>query len=183
MKKLIILILIVAALGWWFSRRSAAPAPQADSTATTVGAGFQPDASNATFDFEGESVTLVDGKAVEKDESDDAILQTETELLDERAYGDLNDDGKPDAVVLLARSGGGSGTFVYAAAFVSGPVGYKGTNAVFLGDRIAPQSVSISGSTATVKFLDRKEDESFAVEPTVSVTKQFTYKNGGFQEK
>ena len=180
MKKLLILLILIA-VAWYFWPAAKKSTPKADPTATTVGAGFQPDASNATFTFDGESTTLVNGKA---EATDAAVgLVTETELLDERAYGDLNGDGKPDAVVLLSQSGGGSGTFVYAAAFVSGPVGYKGSNAIFLGDRIAPQSISLSNNVATVKFLDRKPDESFAAEPTISVTKQFIYTQGEFKEK
>lgn len=155
--------------------------PKGDSTSTTVGTGFKPDPSSATFTFDNEPVTLSDGQA---EVTDSAVgLVTETELQSERGYGDLNGDGKDDVVVFLTQSGGGSGTFVYAAAYVSGPVGYKGTNAIFLGDRIAPQSASISNKTATVNYLDRKDDEPFAAEPTVSVSQQFVYKNSELVEK
>ena len=66
---------------------------------------------------------------------------------------------------------------------MSGPVNYKGSIATFLGDRVAPESISISKGVVTIKYLDRKEDEAFAAEPTVSVTKQFIYKNGELVEK
>lgn len=181
MKKLLILVIAVATVIGIYQWQSDPAEPEADPTTTTVGAAFQPDPSGATFSFDGEAVALVDGKG----ESTDAFLGlvSTTELLDERAFGDLNGDSKDDVLVLLSQSGGGSGTFVYAAAFVSGPVGYKGSNAVFLGDRIEPTSISLSNGVATVTYLDRKEDEPFTAEPTVKTTKQFVYLGGEFQEK
>lgn len=181
MKKLIFL-LIIAALAFylWYSPHKTAGKKIPDSTGTTVGAGFHPDPSNATFTFDGDEVRLSGGTSSVEDE---AGFVTQTETLDQKASGDLNNDGKEDTVVLLAQSAGASGTFIYAAAYVSGPVSYKGTNAVFLGDRIAPQSVSISGGIATVKYLDRKPDEPFSADPTVSTSKQFIFVNGELQEK
>ena len=133
-----------------------------------------PDASNATFIIEGDSVTLRDGANLDND--------LETKILPLKASGDLNSDGKLDTAALLAQTAGGTGTFIYVGAYVSGPVSYKGTNAVFIGDRISPQSVSMSSSLITVKYLDRKEGESFADEPTVLVSKTFVYREGKLEE-
>ncbi len=160
MKKLIILVLIVAAASWFFFMRGDSTKTVTDNTPKQNEA-FRPDPTNATF----------------------SGIEGEATLLEERAYGDVNSDGKIDTVVLLAESGGGSGVFIYAAAYVSGPVNYKGSNAVFIGDRIAPQSVTVSNGIATVKYLDRKENEPFAAEPTVPASKQFVYKNGELVEK
>lgn len=180
MKKLIIILLALAALVglyMWFTGDE----PLTDSTATQVGAGYHPDPSAATFSFDGEAITLSNGQGQVTDAT--IGLVTETDLLDERGYGELNKDSKEDAVVLLSQSGGGSGTFIYVAAFVSGPLGYKGTNAVFLGDRIDPTSVSVSNGVATVTYLDRKPDEPMSAEPTVPTTKRFIYANGELVEK
>ena len=145
----------------FFFTRGDSPKTETDNT-PRQNESFRPDPTNATF----------------------SGIEGEATMLEEKAYGDLNADGKIDAVVLLAESGGGSGVFIYAAAYVSGPVHYKGSNAVFIGDRIAPQSVSVSSSgTATVKYLDRKEDEPFAAEPTVPATLELVYKNGELVEK
>lgn len=177
MKKLILLIIIVAAafFGYrFFQDRSSTTtgAPQTNNTANV-----RPDASSASFSFDDEIVTLSRGKGVGGDAGE------ETSLLDETAYGDLNNDGKQDTAVLLARSGGGSGVFIYVATYVSGPVNYKGSNALFLGDRIAPQALTISNGVLTVTYLDRGEDEAFAAEPTISTKKEFIYRNGELQEK
>ena len=103
--------------------------------------------------------------------------------MDKFAYGDINADNKNDIVLFLARYGGGSGIFIYLAAFVSGPVTYKGSNTVFIGDRVSPQSISVKNDVVTVKYLDRKEGEAFAAEPTVLISKQFIFNNGEFQVK
>ncbi|MDB5254405.1 MAG: hypothetical protein JWL80_471, partial [Parcubacteria group bacterium] len=102
----------------------------------------------------------------------------ETSLTDVRAYGDINGDGKDDTAALLIQIGGGSGEFVYLVGYVSGTVTYKGTNAVFIGDRIQPKTITIKNGVVTVNFLDRKADESFADEPTVNTSKQFVYTKG-----
>lgn len=174
MKKILfLLIIVIAALGfmWWNGNKDVKVNTDNKPANTT----FKPDASNATFQFDEGAATLKNGKT----ESDGG----EISLLDKVAYGDLNKDDKQDSAVLLASSGGGSGVFIYAAAYVSGPVNYKGTNAVFLGDRIAPQSVSITSGTVTVTYLDRRPDEPFAAEPTIRTTRQFIFQNGELVEK
>ena len=143
---------------------------------------FRPDPSSATFTFDGEVVTLSSGRSAKAVVPGSALVE-ETLLLDKFAYGDINADGKEDTLLLLARYGAGSGTFIYLAGFISGPVTYRGTEAVFIGDRITPQSISIGGGTITVSYLDREDNEAFAAEPTVKVSKRFVYKNGGFQER
>jgi hypothetical protein len=179
MKKFITLLIILAGIvAVYYYKHNQAPASVVPGN--TSDKTFKPDARSATFRFDDEDITLSQGKNQLKDESGSV---QETFLLDENAYGDLNKDGKEDTVVLMARSGSGSGVFVYVAAYVSGPISYKGTNALFLGDRISPQSIFIANGVATVKFLDRNADEAFAEEPTVPVTKEFVYKNGEFVER
>ncbi len=179
MKKFLLIIVLIALAIFFYLWHAGAP-QEAENIEIPTGTTFHPDASSAAFTIEGDKITLSKG---ENETTDDNGFVSETKLLDERALGDLNNDGKEDVVVLLSQSGGGSGTFIYVAAYVSGPVSYKGSEAIFLGDRIAPQAVSITNGVATVKFLDRKENEPFAAEPTVSVSKQFIFKSGAFVEK
>lgn len=177
MKKLLILIIILLAILGLFYFKSQS-GNETKNTETQVSS---PTPSNATFTFDDGSITLSSGRSTKEDEA--TGLSDEVWLLEEQASGDLNKDGKSDTVVLLARSGGGSGTFIYIAGFVSGTVSYKGTNALFVGDRISPESVSISNGIATFKYLDRRDDEPFSAEPTVEVVKQYIYQNGQFVEK
>lgn len=169
MKKLIIFLIVLAGIYLYATSKSEAPEKVIQEVSTS------PDASNATFIIDGDSVILSSSANLENN--------LETKLLPLKASGDLNGDGKLDTAVLLTQTGGGSGTFIYIGAYVSGPVSYKGTNAAFIGDRISPQSVSISNQTIRVKYLDRKEDESFADEPTVEVTKQFVLNGSTLEEK
>ncbi len=173
MKKIFILIIIVAIVsGGYFLLSRSSTTNNTPENKTTA---FQPDPSSATFTIDNEPITLSHG-ARESEEG-------EITLLDEKATGDLNNDNKADTALLLADSSIGSGVFIYVAAYVSGPVSYKGTNAVFVGDRISPQSLSIANGVVTFKYLDRKAEEPFSAEPTISITKQFFYKNSELVEK
>jgi hypothetical protein len=173
MKKLLILILLLAlGFGFYFLNKDNTTDNTDTSNPTEA---FKPDPSSATFIFDGEPITF--SRGIHGSE------EGEISILDEKATGDLNNDGKADTVLLLANNSVGSGVFIYIAAYVSGPVNYKGTDALFVGDRISPQSISIANGVVTFKYLDREADESFAAEPTVPVTKQFVYKNSEFVER
>lgn len=181
MKKVIVAIVIIGAVALIYAMRNGSATTSSAPTANEKGV-FRPDPSGATFTFDDEPVTLSAGRNETAITPGSALVE-ETVLLDQLAYGDVNADGKEDTALLLARYGGGSGTFIYLAAFVSGPVTYHGSEAIFIGDRIAPKSISISGGIVTVKYLDRKDGDAFATEPTVSVSKQFIYRAGVFEER
>ncbi len=51
--------------------------------------------------------------------------------------------------------------------------GYQDTNAEFIGDRIAIQSISISDQLITVTYLDRGDDEPMSAEPTLERAQQY----------
>jgi hypothetical protein len=177
MKKIILIAIVVLGLSFFFLRDTDNEPTQ--NTNQTGSSEVNP--ANATFTFDDGSVTLSGGLGIKKDEGNE--FSETVEVLEEKALGDLNNDGRPDAVVLLSRSGGGSGVFIYAAAYISGPVNYKGTNAIFLGDRISPQTLGIANGVATVNYLDRKPDEAFSAEPTVPQSEEFVYRDGAFRER
>ncbi|MDP3763530.1 MAG: hypothetical protein Q8Q92_02675 [bacterium] len=182
MKKIFIIIIILAVIVVLYTMRDNFSADRDENPAANGDGAFRPDSSNATFIIDDELVTLSAGRD-ERVITPESTLTEETILLDKFAYGDINKDGKNDTLLLLARYGGGSGTFIYLAAFVSGPINYKGSKAIFIGDRIAPQSISLNGDIVTLEYLDRGPDDAFVVEPTILTTKQFIYKNGEFAEK
>jgi hypothetical protein len=176
MKKLFALIaLVLVAMSIWyiFHKNSAG-----QNTTTIINSNpivnGHPDPSNATFTFDDGPVTLKKGTNTTS-VSDEEDVKIETDLDDTIGYGDLNADGKEDAAVILVQSGGGSGTFFHVAAYVSGPVSYKGTNAVFIGDRILVKSISVRKNKITVDYLDRDDNEPLAAEPTVETSKTYTY--------
>ena len=140
------------------------------------------DPSNATYVIERRTVTLRDG-GFEEPAAPGSAAKATTRLVDKRATGDLNGDGRPDAAVVLASTGGGSGTFYYVAALL-GQGGGKGTatNAIVLGDRIGIDAVRIDGRTIVVDFLVRKPGEPFTTAPSVKVARVFQVKDGALSE-
>lgn len=140
----------------------------------------RPDARNASFLFEDGEVTLKNGR---NDGDDSSFIPTETYLTGEPAYGDINSDKKNDTVVLLVQNSGGSGVFVYIAGYVSGNVAYKGSNAVFVGDRISPTQVTIDDKgVIKLSYLDRAPNDPMSETPTIPKTKSFKYSAGTLEE-
>lgn len=118
------------------------------------GATGAPDPKSATYLVEGAAITLASGRA------------ETTMIFGEPVFGDINGDGLADAAVMLVQEPGGTGTFYYLAAAVNTGSGYQGTNALFLGDRIAPQNVSVSDGVIIANFAERGPNEPFTTRPS-----------------
>lgn len=176
-RALLIATVIVVILGlWWFFGHKKAAAPTQPEVKVAP-ATAHPDAKDATFQFEDGPITLKNGSATTNVTPNGEITQ-ETTLTNDVAYGDINGDGKADSAVLLVQNSEGSGVFLYVAAYLSGLVQYKGSNAVFIGDRVTPKTVSIDKGVITVTYLDRKPTEPMAAEPTVLTTAHYVYRGG-----
>lgn len=119
---------------------------------------------NATYTIEGQAVTLQNGLAG---------TATITRYFGNEAVGDLNGDGAADTALLVTKDGGGSGTFFYVVAAIKGEAGYSGTNAILLGDRIAPQTTEIANGVITVNYADREPGEPMAARPSLGVSRRF----------
>jgi hypothetical protein len=140
---------------------------------------------NMTFTISGRSYTLVNGK-YEK-EIAGAVSSTTKEVVfifGQPVYGDLNSDGVKDAAMLITQNSGGSGTFFYVVEAINCNGTFKGTNAMFLGDRIAPQNLKIENGRALVNFAERKPAEPFTAPPSIgkSVYVQYDSKTGEIGE-
>ncbi len=130
---------------------------------------------NAKYLIENRAVTLVDGRA-ESDAAPGSASKIVTQYFGNEATGDLNGDGIADTAFILTQSTGGTGIFYYVAVALGG--GGGDTNAIFLGDRIAPQTTEIrsagtGGAELIVNYADRKPGEPFSAAPTVGVSKYF----------
>ncbi len=126
---------------------------------------------NATYTIDGQSVTLVDGVSSVPAATGSASMIT-TRYFGNEVVHDFDGDGRQDVAFIVTQETGGSGTFYYVVAALNKPDGYVGSDAVFLGDRIALQATTISTDPATpnvivVNYADRKQAESFAVAPSV----------------
>jgi hypothetical protein len=132
--------------------------------------------ASATYTIEGKAVTLKDGTAQTNDPSAGAS-QTITKIFGANTQGDINGDGLADTAVILTQNSGGSGTFYYIAAAIKTEGGYKGTNAVLLGDRIAPQNNRIQNGEIIVNYADRNSGEDFSVRPSLGKSMYLVYSN------
>jgi len=88
---------------------------------------------------DGYAVTF-QGDSFHKKTSDDESIRVD---FADGAYGDLNGDGKDDAVVFLESRFGGSGTWVTLAIVMNQDGKFKNTDCIALGDREEVNSVQI----------------------------------------
>lgn len=123
--------------------------------------------TDATYTIDGERVTLTKGVAETRVDPGSASKMV-TNYFGNEVTVDFNDDGDKDKVFILTRTSGGSGTFYYVVAALDTEQGYIGSQALFLGDRIAPQNIAVNADrTITVNYADRAAGESFAIQPSV----------------
>jgi hypothetical protein len=144
------------------------------------GAVAAPDPANATFRLEKESITLVNGRN-ERPAAPGSASAAVTTLGDQRANGDVDGDGRPDAIVILVNQPGGSGTFSYVAALLNPSTGVSVTPAVLLGDRIVVSGVRIDGRTIVVDLQDRAPGQPLTASPSLAVTKRFVIDAGSLK--
>jgi hypothetical protein len=138
-------------------------------------------AKDATYLIENESITFKNGLS-EMEIAPGSASKKITKYFGNEAVGDLNNDNKADTVFLLTQESGGSGTFFYVAVLLSSEKGYVGTNAILLGDRIAPQTTEIKDGKIVVNYADRKVGEPFSVAPSVGVSKYLKIESGKLVE-
>lgn len=129
---------------------------------------------NATYIIDGKPVTLVNG-LWEMDSASSpqagSASKTVVRFFGNEASGDLNGDGTEDIAFLLTKQDGGSGTFFYSVVAVKKGEAYVGSNAIFLGDRIAPQTTEIRDGQIIVNYAERKPGEPMTARPSMGVSK------------
>jgi heat shock protein HslJ len=124
------------------------------------------DPKDIAYMIDGESIPLRGGTYAREAAPGSASQETFT-LFGEPTLVDLDGDGDLDAVSYLNKNSGGTGVFFYVVAAVNTNGTYKGTNAMFLGDRIAPQNINVDEGNAVANFAERKPGEAFTVQPSV----------------
>jgi len=110
-------------------------------------------------------VTLVDGQY-------EAPGELWVRLLPWMAFGDLNGDGLEDAAILLAESGGGSGTFVSLVAVINQNGQPLQSGTVTIDDRPAISGVEITAGKIEVTGLIHSMSDPFCC-PTLSVSQNY----------
>jgi len=139
------------------------------------------DPANATYRVEGARVTLRGGTA-ERPAAPGAAESVQTRLFGTPVWGDLDGDGEDDAAVLLLHLSGGSGSFYYVAAALRRGEGFDGTNAVLLGDRVAPQSLQVRNGMLMAHYAERRPVEPMTAVPREAKTKVLTWRAGELVE-
>jgi heat shock protein HslJ len=123
---------------------------------------------NAEYSIGGQRVRLVDGLA-ETPAAPGSAAKRVTRYFGNEVWTDLDADGREDVAFVLTQEPGGSGTFYYLVAALDRPGGFVGSEAMLLGDRIAPQRTSVEpGGTIVVSYADRAPGEGFAAPPSVN---------------
>lgn len=136
---------------------------------------------DATYAIDGKLVTLTDGRS-ETELVPGSASTLVTQYFGNETAGDFNGDGATDVVFLLTQSSGGSGTFFYVVAALKIPGGYEGTNAILLGDRIAPQTTEFRNGEIIVNYAERRPDEPMTTQPSMGVSKYLRVENGALVE-
>ncbi len=169
MKKIITVLLVIVIAGgvlYWFKKPPTTVINNSPTKAQTK------DYKNISYAIEGEQILLKNGihEAPAAPGSEEIVV---TEYMGNEVKGDFNNDGTQDVAFILTQSGGGTGVFYYVVVALQGTAGYKGTNAISLGDRIAPQTTEFRNGKIIVNYADRKPDEPYSAEPSVGVSKYF----------
>ncbi|MHB1086319.1 MAG: META domain-containing protein [Minisyncoccota bacterium] len=164
MKQLFIWLIVVGALIGGFYVLNAYIYEEKQATAGV-------DPKNAEYLIEGVRVQLVNGEASVEAAPGSASMIV-TRYFGNEVVADLNDDGRQDVVFLLTQETGGSGAFFYVVAALDTDRGYIGSQALFLGDRIAPQTTELSRNPAhknviVVNYADRAPGEPMTAQPSV----------------
>jgi hypothetical protein len=128
------------------------------------------DPLNATYTIENQHIAFVNGLA-QTEVVPGSAAKTVTKVFGVPVNGDLNGDGKPDAALMLTQESGGSGIFFYAAVALNGANGAEGTNAILLGDRVAPQNIEIKNGQVIANYAERNPGEPMTTQPSVGVSK------------
>lgn len=132
------------------------------------------DPKNGWYLFSGEWVHLENGKAEVVSANDESIT-TSYQYFGNVARGDLDGDGDEDRVFLVTQQPGGSGTFFFLVGAIKEEGGYRGTHAVFIGDRIAPQTTEFREGRVIVNFAERKPGEPFTTQPSMGKSLYLKY--------
>ena len=126
---------------------------------------------DTVYVIDGRQVKLHNGMA-EEEMVPGSASKVVTRYFGNEVNADLDGDGREDVMFLLTQQTGGSGTFFYVVAALNTSKGYIGSQAYFLGDRIAPQTTEMSNNprhknVIVVNYADRAPGEPMTAQPSI----------------
>lgn len=130
-----------------------------------------PDFKDAEYLIEGQRIQLSNGVA-QTEAAPGSAAKLTTRYFGNELITDLNADGRDDVAFILTQETGGSGVFYYGVAAIQTDKGYVGTEAYFLGDRIAPQSTTLSPNprhkqVIVFNYADRGPADAMSTPPSI----------------
>jgi len=128
----------------------------------------QLDHLNAEYVIDGRRIRLVDGVS-EVEAAPGSAAKIVTRYFGNEMRKDLDGDGREDIAFLITQDTGGTGTFYYVVAALAIEEGYRGSQGLLLGDRIAPQTTE-SGrqNIVIVNYADRAPGEPLSAQPSIA---------------
>jgi heat shock protein HslJ len=154
------------------SRRTSAPdtAALVLASAVLLASCYRPglDHLDAEYVLDGRRIRLVDGVS-EIEAAPGSAASIVTRYFGNELRKDLDGDGREDVVFVVTQETGGTGTFYYVVAALALEDGYRGSQGLMLGDRIAPQTTeSGRDRIVIVNYADRAPGDSFSAEPSIA---------------
>lgn len=176
---LLVVTVLLLAVYFYFRVPKAEAPTQLPLSATTTKAEIIPvpqtdGYKNTSYLIEGDDIMLKNGSA-ETPSAPGSPSMNLTDYFGNEVTTDLNADGKQDVVFLLTHQTGGTGVFYYIVAALKTDSGYKGSQAFFIGDRIAPQTTEVKEGVIIVNYADRKVGATFAEIPTEAKSLQLQF--------
>ena len=181
--KLIVSVALLVTALFFFLNKNTAHSPTSSGVSEQQSSATYSSPLDAVYLIEGQEVKLTNGK-IEKGIpfSATSSMKITVSAFGEPRYADLNSDGAKDAIFFLYEDLGGTGTFFYVAAAVNEGEKYRGLNAIYLGDRIAPQTIDALNGKAAVNYAVTKDSDPMTARPSVGVTKYVKIEGGKLVE-
>ena len=162
-----------------------APDPAAPAADPARGAPTIDELKHASFgglQVHAGTITLVDGRWEGKPSVAGGASRPRVDLVtDLRLAADLDGDGREEAVVLLAESGGGSGVLVDLAVTARDGDAVRNVATVLLGDRVQVRDVRLVGATLVADLVQAGPGDA-ACCPGEMVTRLFSLKQDHLDE-
>jgi hypothetical protein len=131
-----------------------------------------PDLEHLTFQgIEEHAITLDAGTWLGEPYLEGASSRPRVDLLDQwTTTGDLDQDSEPEAVALLAATGGGTGVFVHLALLKRTGGTWINVDTVLIGDRVRIQELELADARIRLQTLEAGPDDAMCC-PTQRMTR------------
>jgi hypothetical protein len=135
-----------------------------------------PEIADLAITIDNQTFTITDGVAEISPPPGSATTNT-LQLVGEPAMGDVDNDGNPDAALLIQHDPGGSGTFYYAVVAINDGISYRASNALLLGDRIEPRTVMFTDGRFVYNYAERQPGDAMSERRTIKRNVTITVDN------